>query len=68
MLSPLMYSLFTHDCVAMHASNSIIKFADPTTIVGLIINNDETAYREDVRALIVRCQENNLSLNVNRTR
>ena len=30
-LSPLLYSLFTHDCVAMHASNSIIKFADDTT-------------------------------------
>ena len=27
-LSPLLYSLFTHDCVAMHASNSIIKFTD----------------------------------------
>ena len=26
-LSPLQYSLFTHDCVAIHASNSIIKFA-----------------------------------------
>ena len=29
-LSPLLYSLFTHDCVAMHASKSIIKFADDT--------------------------------------
>jgi hypothetical protein len=29
-LNPLLYSLFTHDCVAMHASNSIIKFADNT--------------------------------------
>ena len=27
-LSPHLFSLFTHDCVAMHASNSIIKFAD----------------------------------------
>ena len=52
-LSPLLYSLFTHDCVAMHASNSIIKFADDTTVVGLITNNDETAYREEVRALSV---------------
>ena len=26
-LRPLLYSLFTHDCVAMHANNSIIKFA-----------------------------------------
>ena len=39
-LSPLQYSLFTHDCVATHASNSIIKFADDTTVVGLITNND----------------------------
>ena len=39
-LSPLLYSLLTYDCVAMHASNSIIKFADNTTEVGLITNND----------------------------
>jgi hypothetical protein len=65
-LSLLLYSLFTHDCVAMHASNSIIKFADDTTVVGLITNNDETVYREKVRALGVWCQENNLSLNVNK--
>ena len=52
---------------AIHASNSIIKFADHTTVVGLITNNDETAYWE-VRALGVSCQENNLSLKVNKTK
>ena len=52
----------------MHASNSIIKFADDTTVVGLITNNDETAYREEVRALGVWYQENNLTLNVNKTK
>jgi hypothetical protein len=52
--------------MATHASNSIIKFADNTTVVGLITNNDETAYREEVRALLEWCQENNLSLNVNK--
>ena len=41
-LSPLMYSLFTHDCMATHDSNTIIKFADDTTVVGLITDNDET--------------------------
>ena len=41
----------------------IIKFADDTTVVGLITNNDEMAYREEVRALGVWCQENNLSIN-----
>jgi hypothetical protein len=63
-LSPLLYSLFTHYSVAIHTSNSIIKFADDTIVVGLITNNDETAYREEVRVLGVWCQENNLSLNV----
>ena len=28
-----------------------IKFANDTTVVGLIIDNDETAYREEVRDL-----------------
>ena len=60
-LSPLLCSLFTHNCGAMHTSNSLIKFADDTTVVGLITNNAETAYREEVRALGVWCQENNLS-------
>ena len=53
--------------MATHTSNSIIKFADNTTAVGLITNNDKTAYREEVRALGVWCQENNLSLNINKT-
>jgi hypothetical protein len=65
-LIPLLYSLFTHDYVATHVSNSIIKFADYTTMVGLITNNDETAYREEVRDLVEWCHENNLSLNVNK--
>ena len=30
-LSPLLYSLFTHDCTARHNSNTVIKFADATT-------------------------------------
>jgi hypothetical protein len=67
-LSPPLYSLFTHDCVAKHDSNTIIKFSDDTRVVGLITDNDETAYREEVRELAVWCQENNLSLNVSKTK
>ena len=67
-LSPLLYSLFTHYHVAKHNSNTIIKFADDTTVEGLITNNDETAYREEVRDLAVWCQDKNLSLNVSKTK
>ncbi|KAI3373005.1 hypothetical protein L3Q82_023461, partial [Scortum barcoo] len=38
----------THDCVATHSSNTIVKFADDKTIIGLITTgDDETAYREE---------------------
>jgi hypothetical protein len=57
---------FTHDCVATFDSNSIMKFADDITLVGLITNGDETAYREEVRDLAVWCQDNKLSLNVSK--
>ena len=36
-------------------------------MVGLITNDDETAYREEVRDLAGWCQDNNLSLNVGKT-
>ena len=52
----------------MHASNSIIKFADDTSVVGLVTNNYETDYREEMRALGVWCQENITTLNVNKTK
>ena len=44
MLSPIVYSLFTHDCVATYDSNTIIKFSDNTMVVGLITDDDERAY------------------------
>ena len=68
MLSPLPYSLFPRDCVVKHDSNTFIKFADDTTVVGLITDNDETAYRGEVRDLAVWCKDNNFSLNVSKTK
>ena len=46
-LSPLLCSLFTHECTTRHNSNTIIKFADGTIVVGLIIDNDEIGWRRD---------------------
>ncbi len=67
-LSPLLFTLLTHDCTAKFSSNHIIKFADDTTVVGLISNNDETHYREEVAQLAEWCGVNNLSLNVEKTK
>ncbi len=67
-LSPLLFTLLTHDCTAKFSSNHIINFADDTTVVGLISNNDETHYREEVAQLAEWCGANNLSLNVEKTK
>jgi hypothetical protein len=48
--------------------NTIIRFADDTTLVGLITDNDVTAYRGEVRDLAAWCQDNNLSLIVSKTK
>ncbi len=67
-LSPLLYSLYTHNCVSSHSSTSIVKFADDTVILGLISNNDEIAYLDEVERLTSWCQDNCLSLNVSKTK
>ena len=58
----------TFDCVATPSSSATLKFADDATVLGLISNNDETFYREEVRVLETRCQDYNLSLNVCKTK
>ncbi|KAI3358374.1 hypothetical protein L3Q82_014809 [Scortum barcoo] len=45
--SPLLYSLYTYDCAAKQSSNVIFKFADDTTILGLITDNEETAFMDE---------------------
>ncbi len=67
-LSPLLYSLYTHDCMSSHSSTYIVKFADDTVVLGLISNNDETAYLDEVERLTSWCQDNCLSLNVSKTK
>ncbi len=67
-LSQLLYSLYTHDCTATHSSNVIVKFTDDTMVIGPITDNDETAYREEVSTLTKWCQENHLSLNIDKTK
>ena len=67
-LSPMLYTLFTHDCLSCHVGTKILKFADDTTVIGLITNSDESEYRDQVNKLISWCSDNNLELNVNKTK
>ncbi len=67
-LSPLLYALFTNDCQVIYDSNVLVKFADNTTVIGLIENNNEVAYREEIQNLTAWCDTNNLVLNIRKTK
>lgn len=62
MLCPLLFALYTHDCTPTHSTNTIVKFVDDTTVVGLIKNGDESGYRDEVCRLTEWCTTNNLTL------
>lgn len=66
-LSPLLFTLLTHDCTTKFGSNLIVKFADDTMVVGLISGDNEARYREEVELLLGWCHNNNLCLNVDKT-
>ncbi|KAI3375612.1 hypothetical protein L3Q82_003934 [Scortum barcoo] len=67
-LSPLLFTLLTYDCSAIHPSCLIVKFADDTAVVGRIANNDESDYRQEVEHLEGWCRQNNLCINVKKTK
>ncbi|KAK1784942.1 hypothetical protein P4O66_018370, partial [Electrophorus voltai] len=67
-LRPLLYSLYTYDCTATSSSTIIVRFADDTVVMGLISDNDERAYLEEIKHLENWCQENNLLLNISKTK
>ncbi|KAK1801450.1 hypothetical protein P4O66_022726, partial [Electrophorus voltai] len=56
-LSPLLYSLYTYDCTATSNSTIIVKFADDTVVMGLISDNDERAYLEEIKHLENWCHK-----------
>ena len=63
-LSPLLYSLMTNDCMASSPNCHSVNFADDTTVTGLIRGSDETDYRRQVDELVMWCSNSNLELNV----
>ncbi len=66
-LSPLLFSLYTNNCTSKDPSVKLLKFADDTTLIGLIQDGDESAYRQEVKELAVWCSLNNLELKTLKT-
>ncbi len=61
-------SFLQHDCTSIHPTNTIIKFADDMTVVGLISRGDEPAYRDEFQRLTEWCMANNMAQNASKTK
>ena len=66
-LSPALFTIYTADCRTKESCSLQIKFADDTSLTGLICDSDETRYREAVAELVDWCDSNYLQLNVTKT-
>ena len=67
-LSPFLFTLFTNDCVYGNQSVRVVKFSDDTTVIGCVNNANESVYREEVQRLVGWCKNNNLVLNISKTK
>ncbi|KAK3524737.1 hypothetical protein QTP86_001998 [Hemibagrus guttatus] len=54
--------------LVLYISNTIIKLADNSTVIGLISDNEETAYKAEVQHLVAWCADNSLLLNTSKTK
>ncbi|KAK3529297.1 hypothetical protein QTP70_027733 [Hemibagrus guttatus] len=61
-LSPLLFSLYTNGCTSGHQSVKLLKFADDTTLIGLISDVDESAYRGTTITKELKWEQNIRSL------
>ena len=52
----------THNCIPRATTNYTAKFADDTTVMGLIRDHHDLAYREEVEQLVGWCSKNNFIL------
>lgn len=62
-LSPMLFSIYTNSCTSSHQSVKLLKFADDTTVIGLISGDDESAYRWEIDHMETWFGRNNLELN-----
>ena len=67
-LAPFLFTLYTSDCRSSEPSCPLIKFADDTAMIGLIKDNDDTIYQQQLAMFVNHCDANFLELNVSKTK
>ena len=66
-MSPTLYTIYTNDCKVINDGTKIIKFADDSSVLGLITTS-ENAYRDEIARFVDWCDDNFLTVNVAKTK
>jgi len=64
----VLFTIYTNEHRGQEPVTIIVKYADDAAGAGLIEKGDETAYRNMVDRLVSMCDEDELELNVNKTK
>ena len=68
-LSPVLFSIYTNDCQSANDHTPIIKYADDTSITGLITKQEDLIdYHSEVSNFVDWCERHFLQLNVKKTK
>ena len=69
-LSPILFTIYTNDCYSNEDNVTILKFADDSSIQGMIVivNGDERFYRQTIDKFVKWCDDHFLLLNVSKTK
>ena len=68
-LAPILFSIYTNDCVKTYDNIPFIKYADDTSIQALISStNDLVNYNNEIERFVKWCDDHFLLLNVSKTK
>ena len=67
-LAPFPFTLYTSDCKSTELSCPLIKFADDTIMIGLIMKDNCSAYENELKCFVNYCDTNHVELNVSKTK
>ena len=67
-LSAILFIIYTNELRSRFRNCHLIKYGDDTVIVGLISNNDESEYNEQISELVLWCKAHNLLLTAAKTK
>jgi len=67
-LSPKLFVIYTNDHRGRDPITLVVKYADDAAHAGFISNSNETTYRESIDDLVEKCERDDLTLNVKKTK